>query len=178
MLTTHGFPKSGTHALVKACELLDVPWPCGAEHRTFAEGLDDGVTHDVFIVRDPRDVVVSMMRMDGQPVTPGLFIARFRRFIAAPLVDEMAAYQPWLQHSGHIVRYEALVASERPMRALASYLGVAYPQGAWEHLPRLTRTWNDTRSDYRTVWTPEAKSVWKREGGRALVEAWGYAWNS
>lgn len=171
-LCTHGFPKSGNHALVKACQLLGVP--CEVEHRAFADGLPPGTTHDVFIYRDPRNIIVSKLREDGQPVTPGMFVQKFRRFRDASLKAELAAYQPWRQHAGWRVRYEALVASATTMEGIALYLGVPYLPGAWQELPGLTRTWTGQPSDYRTIWTPEVEQAWAHEGGPELLAAWGY----
>lgn len=176
MLTTHGFPKSGTHALVKACQLLGVP--CEVHHLTYAQGLPEGTTKDIFIVRDPRNVVVSWLRMHGQPVTPGTFLAAFRKFHTDSLVNEMAAYEPWIVQSYHVARYEALIANRSEMIDIADYLDVPYIEGAWEQLPGMTRTWNAEPSDYRSVWSPDVEAAWKAEGGRTLVEDWGYEWNS
>lgn len=172
VLCTHGFPKSGTHALVKACQLLGVP--CDVEHRPFVDGLPPGTTHDVFIYRDPRNILVSKLREEGQPLTPGMIIQKFRRFQTASLRAELQAYHPWLKSAGWRVRFEDLVASATAMEGLALYLGVPYIAGAFAELPGLTRTYNTVTSDYRTVWTPEVEHAWTHEGGPELLAAWGY----
>ena len=170
-LTTNGFPKAGNHALVKACQLLGQP--CSVEHIAYA-GKPAGAC--VFIKRDPRNIVLSWLRFQNQPVTPGMFITHFRTFQTASLVEEMAAYEGWLTDPDTlVVRYEDLIASDAPMRRIAAYLGVPYIDGAFEHLPGLTRTWHADHSDYAAFWTPGVEKVWRKEGGPELLARWGYA---
>ncbi len=169
----NGFPKSGNHALQKAVELLGVP--AEVNHRPFKEGLPHGATHHVLIVRDPRNVIISWLRFNGDPVTPGKFLARFRKFQDRSLADEMAEYEPWREaHGTYIVRYEQLIEDDRTMREIAAYLGVSYISGSFAALPNHTRTWNPVRSDYRGIWTPEVIAAWGAEGGDELLARWGY----
>lgn len=166
----NGFPKSGNHALAKALELLGLP--AEVNHESFPSDRPNGSPH-VFIKRDPRNVIVSWLRFQHEPVSPGKFIARFRRFQDRSLVEEMADFEPWLG-AAFVVAYEDLIASPAEMQAIAEHVGVPYIDGAWEELPNHTRTWNPIRSDYRDVWTPEAQAVWSAEGGNELLERWGY----
>ena len=168
---TNGFPKSGNHALVKACELLGVP--CKVNHRGTQEGLPEGTTHHLLIVRDPRDVVISMLRFNRQPVTPGMFIARLRCFEFAHLVEEMALFEPWLK-TAFVVRYEDLIRDSTEMERIAAHLGTPYFEGTWEELPGLTYTWNDVHSDYRKIWNPHLEETWAKDGGKELLARWGY----
>ena len=169
----NGFPKTGNHALVKALELLGVP--AEVNHRPFSQGLPKGTTHHVLIKRDPRDVVISMLRFNHQPVTVGTFLARFRKFQGASLVEEMAEYEPWLGGALTVlVRYEDLSASDREMRRIAAAIGIPYLEGSWEQLPGLTYTWNEVHSDYRAIWGPTLEGVWNSEGGADLLQRWGY----
>ena len=167
----NGFPKSGSHALWRACELLGIPG--GVNHSTYAEGEPAGTTHRVLIVRDPRNIIVSWLRFNRMPVTPGTFLAAFRRFQGAPLVEEMAAFEPWLFVS-HVVRFERLLADDTAMRGIANYCGVDYIAGAWEELPGYTKTYNAEHSDFRTVWNGDIESAWNGEGGPELLARWGY----
>ncbi|MCC6193746.1 MAG: hypothetical protein IT518_04685 [Burkholderiales bacterium] len=173
-LVCNGFPKSGNHALWKACELLGVP--SGVNHLTYAEGIPQDATHHVFIERDPRDVIVSWLRFTHRPVTPGTFLSALRSFDDGPsLIDAMAAYEPWLRHeSTLVVRFEDLIASDLTMRAIASYLGVPYLDGAFDELPGMTKTWNAKHSNHRIVWTDQVAQAWVREGGDDLIARWGY----
>lgn len=171
MVTTSGFPKAGNHALVKAVQLLGQP--CHVEHLTFGSAVKD---KHIFIKRDPRNIIVSWLRFNGQPVTPGMFLTAFRRFQSASLVEEMGEYEGWLADTDTlVVRYEDLVASDAEMRRVAEYMGVPYLDGSFEALPGLTRTWTGpNRSDYKEIWTPEVESSWCAEGGPDLMTRWGY----
>ena len=170
MVATSGFPKSGNHALVKATQLLGIP--CQVEHIKFCEAVAD---KHVFIKRDPRNIICSWLRFNGNPVTAGMFITAFRDFQGRPLVDEMADFEGWLTDSNTlVVSYEALILSDAEVRRIAAYIGVPYIDGAFAALPGMTRTWFPEHSDYRTVWTPEVEAVWNAEGGPELLKRWGY----
>ena len=159
--------------MAKALELLGVP--ATVNHFPFADGLPDGVTHHVFAVRDPRNVVVSWLRFQGDVVTPGKFLARFRWFDDAPLCESMARFEGWLDDPRTIVvRYEDLIADDREMRRIAAALGIPYVDGAFEELPGLTRTWYARKSDYAEVWTPDVIAAWYAERGGDLLSRWGY----
>jgi hypothetical protein len=170
MITTNGFPKSGNHALVKACQLLGQP--CEVAHIPFGEPVE---SDHIFIIRDPRNIVCSWLRFNGHPVTPGMFITAFRKFQSRSLVEEMAEYDGWLEDPNTlVVEYDALISSDAEMRRIAEYLGVPYLDGAFECLPGLTKTWFPVHSDYSTIWTPEVESVWNAEGGPELLATWNY----
>lgn len=169
----NGFPKSGNHALVKAVQLLGQP--CEVNHATFAEGLPEGTTHHVFIVRDPRDIIVSWLRFNRQPVTPGMFLTTFRKFQRKSLAEEMREFEGWLDDENtFLVKYEDLIADPFEMRRIASRLGVPYIAGAFNDLPNHTRTWNSVHSDYRELWKREVIDAWYDEGGGDLLARWGY----
>lgn len=165
----NGFPKAGNHALVKALQLLGVP--CEVHHRPFSEGPPEG-TH-VFVKRDPRNVIVSWLRWQHHPVTPGMFLTAFRRFQDRSLVEEMADYEPWLADGAYVVCFEDLVGAEATLRELAEHVGAPYFEGAFEQLPGLTQTWSGQLSDYRTLW-PKVRAAWRAEGGNGLLQRWGY----
>jgi hypothetical protein len=183
MIFCNGFPKSGNHALMKAVELLGIPG--SVNHCSVADGLPEGTTHHIFIKRDPRNVIVSWLRFHRDLVTPGKFLARFRRFANATLVEEMGEYEGWLRpgsideqwersYRTYVVRYEDLISSDATMRQLAAVLRVPYIEGSWEQLENHTATWNAVKSDYRDVWTPDVVKAWYAEGGGELLTRWGY----
>lgn len=169
----NGFPKAGNHALAKALALLGVP--VDVEHRPYSEGLPIDA-RQVFVIRDPRNIICAKLRSELQPVTPGLFLTTFRKFQDRSLVEEMADYEPWLRHKRtYVIRYENLIRNDAAMRMLAAELGIPYFDGAWETLPGITRTWmGHDHSDYRDVWDVRVRMVWEAEGGPQLLEAWGY----
>lgn len=174
-----GFPKHGNHALVKALQLLGCP--ARVRHIPWAEESAYRDAPRVFIMRDPRDAIISMLRMHRHPVTPGMFLTWFRAWRTddgpegVPLALAMAEYEGWLTDPDTlVVRFEDLKADSQALRRIAAHIGVPYLEGAWESLPGLTRTWNDTPSDYRIIWTPEIEAAWNAEGGSALLARWGY----
>jgi hypothetical protein len=171
MVTINGFPKHGNHALVKAVQMLGVP--CMVNHIPFGRSV--GEKH-VFIKRDPRNGLVSWLRMNGQPEIPGMFITAFRLFQSNSLVAELAEYEGWLHDAGTlVVRYEDLISGPDEIMKVAAYLGASYQPTAFENLPGLTRTWTGpNHSDYRVLWTPEVEAVWNVEGGPELLSRWGY----
>jgi len=172
-----GFPKSGTHALAKAIELLGQPTIAG-EHRTYAEGVPADVTHHVFIKRDPRNIVLSWLRSNREPVTPGMVMSRIQRFDQHSLVEEMRPYEGWLVVGQtlrtHVVRYEDLIADDKALRGIAEFLGVPYIEDAWEQLEGHTITYFPEHSDYRKVWNEAVAKRWTTSGGDALLRRWGY----
>jgi len=167
----NGFPQSGNHALVKAVQLLGLP--ARVEHVPFKDGAPADATHIVFTKRDPRNVIVSALRKEGQLVTPGTFLAKFRRFRVTSLRKELQAYDGWLNTAGQVVAYERLL-EERTIRSLANYLGVPLHFGVVEQIPGLTRTYNAVRSDYRPIWTREVQHAFVHEGGAEMLLRWGY----
>lgn len=169
MVTTSGFAKAGNHALVKAVQLLGQP--CEVTHIAYVGPIGQ----HVFIKRDPRNIVCSWLRFNGQPVTQGMFITAFRLFQHASLVEELAAYEGWLADPETlVVSYEALTASDAEMKRIAAYLGTPWIDGAFDDLEGLTATWFAQHSDCRTIWTPEVEAMWAAEGGNELLERWGY----
>lgn len=172
IVQVNGFPKSGTHALAKACELLGLR--AMLHHAQYG---DDVPSPHLFIARDPRDVAISAVRFIGERVTDDNVIAMLRRFRVGDgrtMTEAMQPYEPWLREA-LVVRYEALVADDRELRRVAGHLGVEYRDEAFRNLPGLTATWNAVRSDWRRVWSRAIEAAWKEIGGPALLQRWGYA---
>lgn len=174
MILTTGFPKSGNHALVKAVQLLG--HPCQVDHVPHSPYVAAWPGPRIVIKRDPRNVLLSWVRHQGQPVTRGMAIAYMRDFEAGQtLAQAMQPFEGWLTDPGALlVRYEDLVATDAEMRRIARHLGTAYIDDAWRWLPGMTRTWNSQRSDWRAVWTPQVDAAWQEIGGPALLDRWGY----
>ena len=167
MVITNGFPKSGNHALVKALQLLGQP--CRVNHIKVGEPVEG---QHVFIKRDPRNVICSWLRFNGQHVTPGMFLTAFLQFQERSLIDELAEYEGWL--AGFVVRYEDLIASDAEMRRIAEHLNIPYIDGAFEAHPAIPRTPCADHADYPTIWTPDVGSFWNKNGGPDLLARWGY----
>jgi len=172
----NGFPKMGNHALVKALQLLGCP--CIVQHVPWREEMGYRDAPRLFIVRDPRDAVVSMLRMKKLPVTPGMVMTRLRQYRddeSGTLVEVMAEMEGWLTDpTTLVVHFEDLKKSDAEMRRIAAWLGIPYLEGAWEELPGLTMTYNTVPSDHKTVWTADVEAIWQDIGGPALLARWGY----
>lgn len=180
MILANGFPKHGNHALVKAMQLLGLPARVQHAHDLQADA------RVAFIKRDPRNGLLSWIRQQGYPQTPGMFIAHFRQFdmgadptlehpMAGSLPQVMQPFEHWLtDERAIVVSYEALTADDAEMRRLADWAGVPYIADAFNWLPGMTKTWCADHSDWRKVWTPEVQAVWAAEGGPELLARWGY----
>lgn len=177
----NGFPKSGTHALLKAAQGLtknDVMhghWPDGE--------LPKSDVH-LLIVRDPRAIIISMLRMLGGKIDESTFLDMFRKFRTESLRKELAGYEPHLTSATCVVRYESLcdrtsVANRRAdvvkiAKALENDDVFAIDEVALT-LPGLTKTYNRIPSDFASVWTDRVQHAWTHEGGMDLLARWGYS---
>lgn len=179
MIYANGIPKHGTHALLKAVELLGVPvrgrlsdagaqlghWPA------LDLAADD---KHILIIRQPRNSLISWLRYGGLSVTQGLLSANMQDQINA-----CREYLHWLDDPRTlIVRLEALVSDGgATVQAIADYLGVPARPDAYSNIYGHTRTWSGQHSDWVTCaeWTPDVEAAWQAKGGGELAEAIGYA---
>jgi len=133
----NGFPKSGNHALQKACALLGVPVPLG--HTPYAEKKDGKY---ILIIRDPRDILISMVTFRGKPLTLENLKTEYDRWEGneGTLAEKLAEYEGWLDDPDTVyLKYEELIANDETMRELADFLGVPYPEGTFEKLEGLEK---------------------------------------
>ena len=170
MVTTNGFPKSGSHALVKAVQLLGIP--CEVDHIKFGDKVNQ---KHILIKRDPRNIICSWVRFIGNPVTDGMFITAFRKFQAENFCSEINEYRGWLEDENTlVVKYENLIADDKEIRKIADYLQTPYLDSAFKNLFGDTRTWCETHSDFNLIWTDEVEKIWQAEGGAKIQFDWGY----
>lgn len=168
----NGYPKSGTHALLKTCELLGVP-TSEVNHIPFGEPLPEG-TH-LFIKRDPRNILISWLRSNNKPVTQGMFISAFQSIYGKLFPNSLAEYAGWLTDTNtYVIKFEDLISSDIVMRNLASYLNISYLEDAWPNLPGFTVTWTGEYSDWTKLWTPELDTFWNANGGQEILTIWNY----
>lgn len=185
----NGAPKSGTHALAKAVELLGIPFLLDREQWLRTSGPAAHMDHvdwpaeivadrHVLIVRDPRNVLLSWMRASSRPLTVGGAMATLRAYdgAAETFVQHCRRFTPWIDAPGvFVVRYEDLTGDGgATMQRLADHLGVPCPPDAYLNLPGFTATWTGEPSDWRTLWSPEIEAVWVETGGPALLADMGY----
>lgn len=180
MIVVNGCPKSGTHALLKAVELLGQPVD-DVHHIPFGQPLPDGVTKHLFIIRDPRNVIISWLRFNGKTVTDGTIMAAAQENDNGTSLLQIAdSFLGWLTDANtHVVKFEDLIKDDAALRGIAAFLGVPYLDTAFPNLPGYTITWTGdgvtpAYSDYTQIWTPALAAFWTANGGDALVAAYGY----
>lgn len=174
-ICVNGCPKMGTHALLKAVELLGQPCD-DVSHIPYGEQLPAGTTKHLFIKRDPRNAMISWLRFNGKTVTDGTFMAVAQELMGGDtLSHDVTAYVGWLSDPDtHVVKFEDLIATDQPLRDIATFLGVPYLDSAFPNLPGFTITWTGQYSDYTTIWTPALDAFWQANGGLELLAAYGY----
>jgi hypothetical protein len=175
----NGFPKSGTHALVKGCQLLGLlpandqfeagrvmlghfphpgPFPRGTQH--------------LHIIRHPRNCLISMCRFKGMPVTTGFLLGHLQRYGEhGPMAALARGFLPWLSvPTVHTLRYEDLMASDAALRGVAAFLDLPYLEDAFANLPGLTMTWTGSPSRWEDHWNADLDRAWV-DSGMADVQA-------
>jgi len=173
-ICVNGSPKSGTHALLKACELLGVN-PYMVNHIPFGNTLPEGTDKHIVIFRDPRNVVISWLRFQRKDITEGTIIAA-----ATNTVKLQSQFVGWMNDpSTLILKFEDLIKNDAEIRKLANYLGVNYLDSAFPNLCGFTRTWTGSGrtpnySDYTKYWTPAVEAFWASEEPAALLNTLGY----
>lgn len=180
-MLANGFSNSGTHALKKGMELLglEVEHLHEPHHRaTGAKPLKfDG--RMVVIYRHPRNVLVSSVRANAEPVTEGALIRMIRTFVrpsvTGPFARVYREYFPWRDDRRCLaVTYEQLVASEQTLFDIAAHCETPYLESAFPNLPGLTRTWSGAPSNWADHWTPAVDEVWTASGVQAVQIEAGY----
>jgi len=181
----NGFPKTGTHALLKGVHLLGFPVArdpgesgC-ATHGHFPYPFDKDfppVRKHICVFRHPRNCLISMCRWQKQPLATGVLISLIRKYEHNMAMASFARqFTPWLTNqSVHIVRYEELITNENILRGVAEYLEVPYLEDAFEYLPGLTRTWMPTHSNWEEYWSDELDKVWQASGMAEVQSRWNY----
>jgi len=171
MIVCNGLPKTGTHALMKAVQLLG---RVDTEHAHSPTGVTGQHIH---ICREPRNVLVSWVRFIRSEVTQGFLIGAMQEYFEeGTFHDEYMAYSHWLNDAPLSVRFEELIGDGGvTIQAVADYLQVPYLSDAYDHLPGLTVTYTGQLSNWRDHWTPEVESAWVTHGGPEIESVYGYA---
>jgi len=192
-ILVNGYPKHGVHAALKTVELLGLPVQCAISQEgarldhlkahftlngiTYVAELND-IKH-VFIVRNPRNALISWFRQGNLPLQTGKLIGQIKSFksegVSYP--DTYNDYLPWLNDPQTlVVRFEGLVSDKgKTIERIADYLGVKYFDDAFESLPGGTITWMGEYSDWQKCWNDDIEQAWIECGGLELEKALGYA---
>lgn len=182
----NGCPKTGTHALFRGVELLGVvgrPDNASAmrdlpgvyrDHIPYG-GSVSGFKH-VHIVRNPRNVLVSWVRMLKGEVAQGFIIAALREYhTRIPFPAYYRQFLGWLEDPNTLtVRFEKLLESDAELRRIAEFLSIPYLDDAFGQIIGPTRTWTGRLSDWTEWWSTNLEEVWTQEGGYELEKDLGY----
>lgn len=184
MIRVNGINKHGTHAALKAIELLGftAQWreigDAVLGHWKYPQPWSEG-DHHVFIVRNPKDAIISLMRSHGDPLQDGLIRSRilsFPMYYDNGYAEYCRPFLGWLEDQNtHIVRLEKLRTDQAEIDSLAEYLGVTSNGDELQYLPGHTVSWNREYTDHKKYWSDKIQLVWEEAGGLELERALGYA---
>lgn len=183
----NSIPKSGTHALARAVELLGIPYLGYLTDEREGDGarivhlppgaMDMAGRKHLFIFRDPRNVVLSSLRRTGKPLTQGTIISETRAFQGGrSFYDQARPYLGWFSDPAiHAVRFESLLSDGGvTVAGIAAVLGVMAFDDCYPNIIGPTETYTGKLSDWRNYWTPAIEEVWQAEGGADIQRAFGY----
>lgn len=159
--------------MIKLLQMLG--HPCDVTHEPYRE--DHWILNhpNIFITRDPRNILISMLRMRRQFICEGSIIALMKRFDTKPFVEALAEYAPWLDHAGLVIQYEYLRGDPQSVDTICTYLQQPSPSSdVWTNLPGTTFSWNDIPSDFTLWWTSRVQEMWEHYHGPAVLKQWGY----
>lgn len=173
----NSMPKSGTHALIRAVELLGLP-DVQLAHAAYGQ-LDPTAGKHLYIIRDPRNNLISRTRASAYPLTQGSLMLKLRNFEdGLSYRDYAAGFFSWIDDPAtHVVRFEALIGDGgATLRGIADFLGVPYLDDAYPHIIGPTVTWTGQLSDWRSepAWTPVVEEAFQAEGGAEVAARYGY----
>lgn len=182
MITCTGFPKSGTHMLGKTMELIGVPLVFtevpGKDfaiigHYPFSGKRPDGKC--IHIIRNPKNVLVSWVRMGRKNVAPGYLVSAIHNnFNNESLYDGMMGYAEFLDDPETLnVRFEDVIADKEDQR-IADFVGVEILPGVSEHRLGGTKTWTGKLSVWEDFWFPRLEEEWIKGKGPELESVFGY----
>lgn len=159
----NGIPKAGTHALLKAVQLLGMS-DTVHDHIPYGEQVPKG--KHIYIRRNPRNVLISWVRFTHDVVTKGFLIGAIKQFgnLGWSLPLTYANFDGWAYEDGVLtVDFELLVMDDQEMKRIAKYLDVPYLDDAFDNLEGGTPTWTGQLSNWRDYWSVEVECEWDRE---------------
>ena len=180
-ITCNGIRKHGTHALLKAVELLGCPVAYQGQdgatlhHKPFTEEVNG---KHIFIRRHPKNAFISLLRMHNIPLTTGVLISKMQSFESENYVQHCEPYLGWLSDNNTFnIKFEDLIKDGgTTFKVIANYLNVPYLEDAYPNRFGLTATWSGELSDYKTLaaWTAAVDETWTAIGGDQLEQDLGY----
>lgn len=167
----NGIPKSGTHALVRAVQLLG----CETEH-VHTPYSDKASGKQILITRNPKNTLISWLRFTGEKVTQGFLMGLFKSYDGYPLYDSYARYQPYQEDKDTlIVRFEELFSDGgSSLERVADFIGVPLLDDAYDNIEGLTLTYTGKLSDWRDHWSDLVEAAWIEARGDEVEKLWSY----
>ncbi len=175
-IVVNGIPKSGTHALLKALDLNRQKVGARyAQHGHFPYPEVDTVHNQhLFIVRNPRNCIISSVRMDKLEVNEASILDKIFHFGSGMDFQGYSdTYAPWLvEPNTHVLTYEGLMSDITVLQGVCKFVGIPYIDGSFEAFPLTwTLTHNPIASNWKDYWTPNIDAVWQ-EHGLAFEKLW------
>ena len=166
----NGIPKSGTHALVKAVQLLGQP--TRHEHLPYSQKLNG---KQILIKRHPRNIIISWVRFIKQQVTEGFIIHEMKTFEDNGLVQCLNDYSGYLTDKDTlVVSFESLISEESELRNISDFIGCEYIGDAFNNIIGLTPTYTGELSNWEDHWTDNIDKEWVKLNGHTAERLWNY----
>ena len=162
----NGSPKTGTHLLQKAVKLF-------GGYATFATHNHNPslASRHIHIIRNPRDALISYLRMNNVELLRSNIIKEMPRFI-----EEYSEYIPLLSRSDVLtVTFENLLTDESEIGKISQFLNLPLTDDHFRKLWGETYTFTGRLSDWKSHFThPKTTRKWKEFGGLDLEKELGY----
>jgi len=164
MIHCNGSPKTGTHLLVKSVRMFNSVL---VSHNHNPKLSSDKHIH---IKRNPRNALISYLRMDKVELTPNNIINRMKTFI-----DEYSKYIHLLDDKAILnVSFEDLLTDENELKRIAEYIDLPLVDNHFKLLWGNTMTFTGSLSNWRDYWCNDIVDSWFIFGGVELERALGY----
>lgn len=166
MIIVNGAKKSGTHALLRAVDLFDIPTDeVKHSHVPFARA--DIVRHHkhIHISRNPRNVLISKVRRTtGDDVTEAVLMEWM------PVVlHSIRTFLPWTKSGKCLnVRFEELITDPSIIEKISDYIGLPLREDHFKLIWGRTHTSTGNLSKWQDHWTDGLEKMWFDLGGHAL----------
>ena len=167
MVLCNGSPKTGTHLLVKAVRLFGG----GAQLSNHNHNPDLSCRH-IHIIRNPRNALISYLRMNKIELLRSNIIKEMPRFIA-----EYSEYIQLLDRKDVLtITFENLLTDESELDKISAFVGLPLIDNHFRKLWGQTATFTGKLSNWREHWDhSKVARKWESFGGLALESALGYA---
>ena len=167
MILCNGSPKTGTHLLVKAVRLF------GGDAQLSNHNHNPNLSEPhIHIIRNPRNALISYLRMSKIELLRSNIIKEMPRFIA-----EYSEYIKLLDRKDVLtVTFENLLTDESELEKISAFIDLPLIDNHFRKLWGQTMTFTGELSNWRDHWAhTKIDRKWQEYGGLALESALGYA---